>query len=36
MGLLTVVVNRSNYAKYMSLRNEKCMIQTSYINLSHI
>ena len=33
MGLLTSIVNTSNHTKYMSLRNQKCMIQPTLINL---
>ena len=33
MGLLTSIVNTSNHTKYMLLRNQKCMIQPTLINL---
>ena len=35
MGLLINVVNASNHTKYISLRNEKCEIQPTFINLHH-
>ena len=33
LGLLISIVNASNYTKCMSLRNHKCMIQPTFINL---
>ena len=33
IGLLTVLVNGSNYTKCVSLNNQKCMIQSTLINL---
>ena len=30
---LTGLINRSNHTKYVSLRNQKCMIEPSLINL---
>ena len=33
IGLLTVLVNGSNHAKFVSLSNEECMIQPILINL---
>ena len=33
IGLLTGLVNRSNYIKCVSLSNQKCMIQPTVINL---
>ena len=33
MGLLISIVNASNHAKYISLSNQKCMIQPTLINL---
>ena len=33
IGLLTGLVNGSNYTKCVSLRNQKCMIQPTLINL---
>ena len=33
IGLLTELVNGSNHTKYVSLRNQKCMIQPTRINL---
>ena len=33
MGLLISIVNASNHAKYVSLSNQKCMIQPTLINL---
>ena len=33
IGLLTDLVNRSNHAKWVSLSNEKCMTQSTHINL---
>ena len=32
-GLLTGLVNGSNHTKYVSLRNQKCITQTTLINL---
>ena len=32
IGLLTSVVNASNHAKYVSLNNQQCMIQPTFIN----
>ena len=31
--LITNIVNASNYTKYVSLRNQKCEIQSTHINL---
>ena len=33
IGLLTCLVNESNHTKYVSFRNQKCMIQPTLINL---
>ena len=33
IGLLTVLVNRSNHAKCVSLSSQKCMTQSALINL---
>ena len=33
IGLITGIVNGSNHTKYVSLSNQKCMIQPSLINL---
>ena len=33
MGLLISVVNVSNHTKCISLKNQKCMIQLTFINL---
>ena len=33
IGLLTGLVNGTNHAKCVSLRNQKCMIQPTLINL---
>ena len=33
IGLLTGLVNGSNQTKCLSLRNQKCMIQSTVINL---
>ena len=33
IGLLTGLVNGSNHTKFVSLSNQKCMIQPTLINL---
>ena len=33
MGLLINIVNASNHTKYVSLSNQKCEIQPTFINL---
>ena len=33
MGLLISIVNASNHTKWVSLNNQKCMIQSTLINL---
>ena len=33
IGLLTGLVDRSNYTKCVSLSNQKCMVQPTLINL---
>ena len=33
IGLLTGIVSVSNYKKYVLLRNQKCMIQPTLVNL---
>ena len=33
MGLLISIVNASNHTKCISLKNQKCMIQSTFINL---
>ena len=33
IGLVTGIVIASNYTKFVSLSNQKCMIQTTLINL---
>ena len=35
IGLLTGLVNGSNHTECVSLSNQKCMIQSSLINLQH-